>query len=43
MLLQFSVSNFRSIKDEVTLSMVANEEDDAHADWLCQVGSEKLI
>ena len=43
MLLQFSVSNFRSIKDEVTLSMVANEEDDVHADWLCQVGSEKLI
>lgn len=43
MLLQFSVSNFRSIKDEVTLSMVANEEDDAHTDWLCQVGSEKLI
>ena len=43
MLLQFSVSNFRSIKDDVTLSMVANEEDDAHTDWLCQVGSEKLI
>lgn len=25
------------------MSMVANEEDDAHADWLCQVDSERLI
>lgn len=42
-LLQFSVSNFRSIKDEVVLSMLANENDDEHTEWLCSVGAERLI
>lgn len=43
MLLQFSTSNFRSIKDEVTLSMVANSEVKEHEDWLCRAGSENLL
>ena len=43
MLVQFSVSNFRSIKDEVTLSMLANSGDDEHKDWLCMVGGESLL
>lgn len=43
MLLQFSTSNFRSIKDGVTLSMMANLEDNQHTNWLCKVGTESLI
>ena len=43
MLLQFSTSNFRSIKDEVVLSMLANETDDVHTEYLCHVGAESLI
>ena len=43
MLLQFTVKNFMSIKDEVTLSLLANPSDHEHEDILISHKDEKLL
>lgn len=43
MLIQFSVKNFMSIKNEVTLSMVANKNDKEHSEQVFSVGSDTVL
>lgn len=43
MLLQFSVSNFMSLRDEVILSMSASDKDHEHEDVLFSIGSERIL
>ncbi len=43
MLLQFSVSNFMSLKDEVILSMAANERDHEHESVLLTANKESVL
>jgi AAA15 family ATPase/GTPase len=43
MLLQFSVSNFMSLRDEVILSMAANTNDHEHEEVLFNSNNEKIL
>ena len=43
MLIQFSVSNYMSFKEEAVFSMAANENDEQHHEMLYHTGRDYLL